>query len=73
MLTDKWLLTLAIASPCDGCKISMGDLPDMYARDLRAAGPREEDIRTYQENHKYSYMLKVLCNTFIAIVTTPVA
>ena len=33
---------------CNGCKIGMGDLPDMYARGPRAASPRNKGIHIRQ-------------------------
>ena len=41
--------------------MGMGDFPDMYAQGL-----------SYQANQEYTCELQVLCNTFIAVVTTPV-
>ena len=54
---------------CNGCNMCMGDLPDMYAYGPRAASLRDEDIHIRQIR---MYMLQVLCNTFIAIVTAPI-
>ena len=42
--------------------MSIGDLPDMYAWGMRA----------FISGKSWMDMLKVLCNTFVAIVTTPV-
>ena len=42
--------------------MGMGDLPDMYAE---AKGPQAS-------GRSLMHMLQVLCNTFIAIVITPV-
>ena len=49
--------------------MAMGDLPDMYAQSLRAAGPRTEGmhIRQIMNGHVTSIMYH-----FVPIVTTPV-
>ena len=49
--------------------MAMRDLPDMYARSLRAAGPRAEGIHIRQiiNGHVTSIMYH-----FVPIVTTPV-
>ena len=44
--------------------MGMRDLPDVHARSLRAEGIHIKQITMH--------MLQVLCNTFIAIVTTSV-
>ena len=44
----------------------MRDLPDMYV-----AMPKAQGIRAFISGKSQMHMLQVLCNTFIAIVTTP--
>ena len=46
----------------------MRDLPDMYVQGPR---PRNVSIHIRQIVNAHVHMLQVLCNTFIAIVTTP--
>ena len=45
---------------CNGCNMGMGDLPDMYARGLRATG---RGLRAYISGKSQMAMLQVLCIT----------
>ena len=49
--------------------MAMGDLPDMYARSPRAAGPRAEGIHIRQITNGN---VTTIMYHFVAIVTTPV-
>ena len=54
---------------CNSCNMAMRDLPDMYARSLRVAGPRAEGIhiRQIMNGHVTTIMYH-----FVLIVTKPV-
>ena len=67
---------------CNGCNMAMADLPDMYARGLRAAdlpdmyarglraaGPRAEGIHIRQIRHGH---VTTVMYHFVPIVITPV-
>ena len=49
--------------------MAMGDLPDMYARGPRAAGPRDEGMHIRQIPHGH---VTTIMYHFVPIVTTPV-
>ena len=52
--------------------MSTRDLPDMYAQNPMATSSRDEGIHMHIRQIMSTRMLQVLCNTFIAIVTTAV-
>ena len=54
---------------CNGCNVAMRDLPDMYARSPRAAGPRDEGIHIRQITNGH---VTTIMYHFVPIVTTPV-
>ena len=64
--TGLWIMTAGI---CNSCNMAMRDLPDMYTRSPRAAGPRDEGIHIRQitNGHVTSIMYH-----FVPIVTKPV-
>ena len=46
--TDNGPFRLASQHTCNSCNMGMRDLPDMYTRSPRAAGPRAEGIHIRQ-------------------------
>ena len=55
---------------CNSCNMAMRDLPDMYTRSPRAAGPRDEGIHIRQITNGH---VTTIMYHFVPIVTTPVA
>ena len=58
-----------VVDTCNGCNMAMGDLPDMYGRCPRAAGPRAEGIHIRQIKNGH---VTIIMYHFVPIETTTV-
>ena len=68
-VTYIYIYIYIISYICKSCNMAMRDLPDMYAKSPRAAGPRAEGIRIRQIMNGH---ITAIMYHFVPIVTTPV-
>ena len=57
---------------CNSCNMAMGDLPDMYARSPRAAGPAARGLKAYNIRQIMNGYVTSIMYHFVPIVTAPV-